>query len=170
MDKKVVFTEEIDRAFNGFALSITFIGFGIFLLLKPEFLFTPIISSVFGAIIGLFGMIGAGIELSRCTKIKGLDNLAVGIVFLLIGVVVHILLDYILVTIFCFLAIIFGVYGFVLGMIQGVYSTIQNAKEKSKSGTIIKAELAGQAILLITEICSLAVAVLNLIQAANITR
>ena len=79
-EKKIVFTKEIDSAINGFALGVSFLGIGIFLLVKPDYFFAPIISYILGAIIGAIGVLGIGVELSKTSKIKGMDNLAIGAV------------------------------------------------------------------------------------------
>ena len=73
-EKKIVFTKEIDGTINGFAIGISFWGIGVFLLLKPDYFFEPIISYIIGATIGAFGVFGAGVELSKTAKIKGIEN------------------------------------------------------------------------------------------------
>ena len=69
--KKIVFSEEIDSALEGYALSLIFIGIGLFLLLKPDYFAEPIVSYIVGAAVGLFGVMGMGVELSKTAKIKG---------------------------------------------------------------------------------------------------
>ena len=70
--REIVFSEEIDSAINGYAIGLSFTGIGIFLLLKPDYFAIPFISYVVGAIIGVIGVLGTGVELSKHSKVKGL--------------------------------------------------------------------------------------------------
>ena len=103
--KKIVFSEEIDSALEGYALSLIFIGIGLFLLLKPDYFAEPIVSYIVGAAVGLFGVMGMGVELSKTAKIKGIDMLSIGAalfaVWLLQYVYIHTL----------WANIVFGVWG-----------------------------------------------------------
>ena len=170
-EKKIVFTKEIDSVINGFALGISFLGIGIFLLVKPDYFFAPIISYILGAIIGAIGVLGIGVELSKTSKIRGMDNLAIGAVLFAIWVISYTKISAVWANVVFFIFLIFGAYAICLGFIQAVYSIISNAKSRvmvdDKPKHAIGA-LIGQVVLLITQICGLVIALLNVIQAVNV--
>lgn len=80
--RQIVLSEEIDSAINGYAIGLSFTGIGVFLLLKPEYFAIPVVSYIVGAIMGVFGVLGTGVELSKHSKVKGMGNLTIGMLFL----------------------------------------------------------------------------------------
>lgn len=166
---KIVFSEEIDSTINGYALGVSFVGIGIFLFLNPDYFQLEVASYIVGAIIGLFGFFGVGTELSKSSEIKGVDNIAIGIIALAIWLWVYLTTNNLWANIFVFVLFVFGCYGCALGLIQGVYSIVHNIKKKKdEQNKISVGKTITQIILFLTEICGLVVAVLNVIQAINV--
>ncbi len=171
-EKKIIFSKEIDSAINGYAIGISFLGIGLFLLFKPDYFFQPLISYIIGAIIGAFGVMGTGIELSKTSKIKGMDNLTIGLVVFALWMVAYIKFSAVWANILFFALLIIGAYAICLGLIQAIYSIVSNIKsrnslESGKSKYSVSS-LIGQVVLLITQLCGLIVAILNVVQAANV--
>lgn len=81
-EKKIEFTEEIDSAINGYALAMTFIIIGVFLLNNLDYFGNNVVSVVILSIFTFIGVVGIFIELSKNKFIKGLDDFGIGIVFL----------------------------------------------------------------------------------------
>ncbi len=165
--KSPIFSEAIDSAINGYAVGISFTGIGVFLLLKPDYFFVPIVSYIVGAVVGAFGVIGTGIELSKTSKIKGLGNLTMGLVVFAIWLVSYIRISAFWANLVFFVFLVFGTYTICLGTIQSIVSISQNIKRvkantdaNEGNGTIIS-----QIVLFLTEMCGLIVAVLNVISA-----
>ena len=170
--KKVLFSEEIDSAINGFAVGFLFIGIGLFLLLKPDYFTVPMVSYIIGAIVGLFGVAGTGVELSHATKIKGMDSFSLGAVAFIGWLVQYIYIGRLWSNILFFALLIFGGYGLLLGLFQAIYSIIHNVKQQSitpengANGKVSVGKLLSQIVLFLTQLCGLAVAVLNVLKAS----
>lgn len=169
-EKKILFSETIDRAINGYALGISFLGIGLFLLLKPNYFFAPIVSYIIGSIIGFIGVCGTGIELSKSSNIKGMDNLAIGLVVSIIWIVIYTKISAIWSNIVFFPLLIIGAYAVCLGLIQGVYSIINNIKMNSRKDKEArsKGSIASQIVLFLTQLCALIVAIINVVKATSI--
>lgn len=171
--KKVVFNAEIDGAINGFAIGFLFIGIGLFLLIRPGYFFAPIASYIVGAIIGLVGVAGTGIELTKATRIKGVDNFSFGAVFFVGWLVQYFYIGKLWSNIVFFAALILGGYGLLLGVFQAIYSIIYNAKNHKKANdtneeTISMGKLFSQIVLFLTQLLGLAVAILNVLKASGL--
>lgn len=168
--KKIVFSETIDSAINGYAVGVSFLGIGLFLLLSPDYFVSPIASYACGAVMGAVGVCGTGFELSKSSKIKGADNLALGLIFMAIWLVTYLNISELWSNIVFFLSLIIGAYAVCLGLIQGVYSIINNIKLMGVGNEKVhsKGNIASQIILFLTQICGLTVAVFNVIKAASV--
>lgn len=68
--KKITFSEEIDSIINGYALGFSFIGIGIFLLLRPMYFFSPIISYIVGAFSVSLVLLALGLNYQSHQKLK----------------------------------------------------------------------------------------------------
>lgn len=171
--KKVVFTKEIDSALTGYALGASFMGIGIFLLLKPDYFSAPLASYIVGAIIGLFGTFGVGVELSKSSKIKGIDNIAFGILFGAGWLLCYIKIRSLVSNIISLILLFIGCYAIFLGLFQGVYSilnNIKNSNQREKDGTEGEkgqSTILSQIILFMTQLCGLGLAIVNIIKALN---
>ena len=171
-EKKTTFSKEIDSAINGYAIGISFAGIGLFLLFNSDYFVYPLISYIIGAIIGAFGVMGTGIELSKTSKIRGVDNFTIGLVVFSVWLFVYLKFSLLWINILSFIFLVFGAYAICLGLIQAIYSVIHNVKSKeSIDGEKRKysvGSLITQVVLLTTQLCGLAVAILNVLKAANI--
>lgn len=170
--KKVVFSETIDSAINGYALGISFAGVGLFLLLNPNYFSAPIVSYILGAIIGVFGVLGTGIELSKSSKVKGLGHITMGMAFLGIWLFGYLKVHVLWLNILLFFLLVLGCYGICLGLFQGVYSVIRNLQDSKKKESADKSSVVGktvtQIVLLLTQLCGLILAVINVIKAISV--
>ena len=66
-EKKVAFSEEIDNSISGFALVITFITVGIFLLFNKGYFENQIVANVVQWTFIVIGCLGFGTEVSTAT-------------------------------------------------------------------------------------------------------
>ena len=170
-NKKILFSEETDSAITGYAIGVSFFAIGLFLLLNPRYFFSPIVSYILGALIGAFGVLGTGLELSRVSKIKGLDNIIFGVVFLMIWFFIYSNFNSLWVNIPSFFLLVFGCYALMLGIIQGAYSIVINHKEKQKENPKIGVfNLISQSVLFLTQLCTLIIAIFNMVKAIGPTR
>ena len=171
-EKKIVFTKEIDSAITGYAIGISFSGIGLFLLLKPDYFGYPIVSCIIGAIIGAFGVMGTGIELSKTSKVKGMDNFTMGLVIFAIWLFVYLKFSFVWSNILCFVLLIIGAFAICLGLIQAIYSIVWNVKSRNpldnEKPKYSKGNIISQIVLLATQMCGLIVAILNVLKAANL--
>lgn len=171
--KKVIFNEEIDSAINGYAVGFLFIGIGLFLFLKPDYFEEPVASYIIGAIIGLFGVMGTGIELSKSAKIKGIDKLCIGAAIFIGWLMQYVYIHSVWTNIAFFVCLVIGAYGILLGLFQAIYSIIHNARKKDKeidgkkTSTFSMGKLISQIVLFLTQLCGLAVAILNILKASG---
>lgn len=174
-DKKqkiIVFSEETDGMINGYAVGLTCIGVGVFLLLKPSYFFSPTVSYIIGALIGALGVIGTGLELDKTSKIKGFGNITMGLVVFATWLVLYVKIKIFWVNILSFGLLVFGCYGTILGIIQGIYSIVRNTHSSrfqspnEKNGIAIGA-LLSQIVLFLTQLCGLTVAIINVVKAFN---
>ncbi len=172
--KKILFSEEIDSAINGFTVGFLFIGIGLFLLLKPDYFAEPVASYIVGAVIGLFGIMGTGVEISKATKIKGMDMFSVGAGFFIAWLVQYVYIHKLWANIAFFVWLVIGVYGLLLGLFRAIYSIIYNARQRPMEGNDAQPKkmnvgnLLSQIVLFLTQLCGLAVAVLNVLKASGI--
>ena len=171
-ERKIVFTKEIDGAITGYAIGIAFSGIGLFLLLRPEYFGLPIISCIVGAIIGAFGVMGTGIELSKTSKIKGMDNFTMGLVVFGLWLFLYLKFSRTWLNALCFILLIIGGFAICQGLIQAIYSVVANVKTRSPLDNTKPQYTVGniisQIVLLATQMCGLAIAILNILKAANI--
>ena len=139
LEKKIEFTEEIDSAINGYAIAMTFIIIGLFLLYNLDYFGNNVVSIVILSIFTFWGVVGTFIELSKNNVIKGLDDFGIGIVIFIPWLLLYILLNNIWSNIFSFIFLVFGTYFLISGIIKIGYSIMINARESNrKITTIIK--------------------------------
>ena len=167
--KEIVFSEEIDSAITGYAIGISFTGIGVFLLLKPDYFAIPLISYIVGAIIGVIGMLGTGIELSKHSKVKGLGKLVTGMICLAGWVLGYILVHSTWLNVLIFILLVVGCYTVCLGLIQGVVSIARNIQANPKEKNEDKSKVIGntltQIVLFLTQLCGLLLAIINVLKA-----
>lgn len=171
--KKIVFTEEIDSAINGFAVGISFTGIGIFLLLRPDYFAIPFVSYVLGAIIGVFGVLGTGFELSKYSKVEGLGNITAGVVLLGIWALAYVKFHALWLNILFFFILVMGCFTLSLGLLQSAVSIIHNIRRSRRESLLENKEqkLKGigsaltQIVLFLTQLCGLLLAIINVLKA-----
>lgn len=137
-EKKICFNERIDSSINGYALAITFIGIGIFLLNNLTYFGNRTVSLVVLAIFSIIGMLGMMLELSKNNKIKGIDDLGVGFFLFLIWLFCFLVINKLCVNIITFFLMIIGIYGIVSGIIKIIVSIfIDDKKERSTTKKVL---------------------------------
>lgn len=166
--REIVFSEEIDSAINGYAIGLSFTGIGLFLLLKPDYFVIPFISYVVGAIIGVIGVLGTGVELSKHSQVKGLGSLVTGILFLGIWALAYVKVHSIWLNIPVFILLVGGCYAVCLGLLQGVVSIARNIRESQRDKSESKGKIIGSAltqiVLFLTQLCGLLLAIINVLK------
>ena len=167
--RQIVFSEEIDSAINGYAIGLSFTGIGVFLLLKPEYFAIPVVSYIVGAIIGVIGVLGTGVELSKHSKVKGMGNLTIGMLFLGCWFWGYVKVHAIWLNVLIFVFLVLGFYSVCLGVIQGAVSIARNIREsqqekKESKGKVIGSALT-QIVLFLTQLCGLLLAIINVLKA-----
>lgn len=130
--KKIIFSEEVDSAINGYALSITFIGVGLFLLNNLNYFGNTIVSIVILTIFTIIGVVGAFSELSKNKLLKGLDDFGTGAIFFGGWLGIYLFINVTWLNIVSFAALILGIYGMSLGLIRVGYSILNDAKRSDK--------------------------------------
>lgn len=170
--KRVTFSKEIDSIITGYALGISLLGIGVFLFLKPTYFAIPLISYITGAIFGVLGVLGIGVELSKSSTIKGLGNFILGMIFFAAWLVVYILVNKWWTNLMSLAFLILGCYAICLGIFQGIYSIILIIRETKKAKDAKqekgKWEVAVKIVLFLTQLCALVVAMLNALKAAGV--
>lgn len=138
-EKEIEFTEEIDSAINGYAIAMTFIIIGLFLLYNLDYFGNNMVSIVILSIFTILGVVGTFVELSKNKIIKGLDDFGIGIVIFIPWLLLYILLNNIWSNIASFILLLVGTYFLISGIIKIGYSIMINAKKSNKkTKTIIK--------------------------------
>ena len=160
--KKIVFSEKIDSAINGYAVGISFLLVSAFVLAKDEYFVYPIISYIIGAFLGIIGILGCGTEISKSAKIKGIDNFLVGAIFVGIWLVYYLNFSIIVLNIIMLLFLIVGCYGVVRGIIEIFFSFFYSTF--GQSDTISKTEKFKNTFLLLTQIFGFALTILNILK------
>lgn len=120
--KKIVFNEEIDSAISGYALAMTFIGIGIFLLNNMDYFNNKIISYIVLGIVSVIGIIGTTVELDKNKVIKGFGDIGVGIVFLLPWLIVYIFSNSLFFKIITLISLLIGGFAFISGILKIIVS------------------------------------------------
>ena len=143
----------------------------MFLLLRPDYFAFPVISYIVGAIIGVIGVLGTGVELSRHSKVKGLGNIVVGMLFLGGWFLGYTQIHAVWLNVSIFLLLVLGCYAVCLGLIQSVVSIVRNIRvtkteKKNSKGKIIGSALT-QIVLFLTQLSGLLLAVINVLKAIS---
>lgn len=159
-DKKTVFSEEIDSSINGYALGITFLLLSVFTILKPDYFIIPMVSYIVGTLLGITGIIGCSLEISKSIEIKGMDTLSLGCIFVGIWFGLNRLCPNIIVNIFAFFILMFGIYGTLRGNFELVYSLLSM---KSKKTEVDKMITFKNIFLFIVQFAGFVLTVLNII-------
>lgn len=162
--KKVVFSEEIDSRINGLTLGFAFIVIGLFLLFVPDYFGSKLAGQIVRWIFIGIGVLGLFVEFGKLkpiSNIKGFDDLWCGVLFLAGWAALFFLTQHWIWNVLGFILLVIGVYGTFLGLFRIVYSIRLNRKERTQT----KATIISDIIMLLTKVVSLALVVLQLINA-----
>lgn len=169
-EKKIRFSEEVDSAIDGFALVITFITVGIFLIFNKNYFDNQTTSTVMQWLFIIIGCLGFGTEISKMNKnrgIKGIDDLMVGIVLLIIWALIYHFVKQNIGHVIGFFVLIIGLYGGCRGLIEIIYSITkigrENKKKKESKLSVVK-----EIILMTSEIAGIALIVIQILQAVKV--
>lgn len=131
-EKKILFSEKIDNAINGYALAITFMGISLFLLNNLNYFGNEIVSKIVLVICAAIGILGTFTELDKNDTIKGLGDLGVGLIFFVPWLLIYIYVKNIFLHILGFILLIIGVYGMMSGIIKVVVSIFYVVPSKER--------------------------------------
>ena len=168
--KKVTFSEEVESSINGFALVITFIIVGIFLLFNKDYFVNQIVATIMQCLFITIGLLGFGTEISKLNKnkgIKGINDLIIGIIMVAIWAVIYYWVKNWIGNLIGFFFLIMGLYGGCRGIIEILYSLIKIKKEHKEiqKGNL---EIIKEIILILSEISGIALIVIQILQAIKI--
>ena len=168
--KKVTFSEEVDSSISEFALVITFIIVGIFLLFNKDYFGNQIVATIIQCLFITIGLLGFGTEISKLNKnrgIKGIDDLIIGIIIVAIWAVIYYWVKNWIGNLIGFFFLIIGLYGGCRGILEILYSLTKinrEHKETQKS----RIEIIKEIILILSEIAGIALIVIQILQAIKI--
>ena len=159
-DKKIVFNKEIDSSISGFALVFAFILIGVFLQFNSNFFSES--NTLIKIIFVIFGIIGFFTEMNNLNlkfKIKGIDNIGIGIVLLLILYILYKFIDFskwfkIFIGIYelmFFIFLLISIYAIFAGLLQMSYSFYLNYKSNEHK----KYKVFSSLIVILTQISGL---------------
>ncbi|WP_088033815.1 hypothetical protein [Evansella clarkii] len=117
-----------EKIIEGIALSIVFLSLSILLYINPDFFEMHVITHTIGAILGLIGLIGFTIEISK-TRFKiteGISEFVTGIILSIIPLLLlfHFYVWY--VNILSLFIGMFALYGLFLGLIKIINQFVRN--------------------------------------------
>ncbi len=169
-EKKIVFSEKIDDSISGFALVITFIVVGIFLLFNKGYFGNEAVAIIIQWLFIIIGCLGFSTEISKMNKnrgIKGIDNLITGIVLIVVWATIYYFIKYWIGNVIGFFILIIGLYGGCKGMIEIGYSIMEisktHRKEEKNKLNVIK-----EVILMLSEIAGISLIVVQILQIIKI--
>lgn len=168
--KKVTFSEGVDSSISGFALVITFIIVGIFLLFNKDYFGNQIVATVIQWLFIAIGLLGFGTEISKLNKnrgIKGIDDLIIGIIIVAIWAVIYYWVKNWIGNLIGFFFLIIGLYGGCRGILEIIYSLTKINKEH-KEAQKSRIEIIKETILILSEIAGIALIVIQILQVIKI--
>lgn len=164
-EKKIVFSEKIDSAINGYAIGITFILISAFLLVNSTYFQWAWLTYAIGSIFGFIGLAGIGVELDKTQKVKGIGNVVIGLFFSAIWLLLYLgFNNNIVANLFAMAAMIIGVYGLVRGLIELFYSVIIETRKSDNSWQ----KTLKSIFVFSTQICGLVLSILNILKIFSI--
>ncbi len=168
--KKITFSEEIDSNISGFALVLTFMSIGIFLLFNKNYFANKIVTSFIQWLFIIIGCLGFSTEISNMNKnrgVKGIDTLVLGLALTIIWALIYYFFKHWIANVIGFFILIIGVYGSFRGILEIIYSIIEiNKKNKNKSEN--KLAIIKEIILVLSELAGMLLIVIQILQAIKI--
>lgn len=168
---KIIFNEKVDSAINGFTLGFALLIISAFLFYKSDYFTNPFVTYILGAIFGAIGFLGTSSQMSESLKIKGMDTMAIGVVLSTIWYIAYVKISTLWANIVFFPILFLGVYAIIYGILQTIYTIYKGVKsilkhtDGKKSGA--KASIT-QIVLFLTQLCSLGLAIVNILKAFNL--
>lgn len=169
-NKDIMFSENIDNSIKGFALVVTFIGTGAFMIFHREYLGDTIIAKIIQWAFIIIGIIGLCIEIHNLIQNKkekqiyGISDFVLGVVFMIIWWLMY---KNNVANIISFIFLVLGLYGTSRGTLEMGYSFINLNKMGKK---IITGNLIKDIVLIISEVLAAVVAIINILQATNLIK
>ncbi len=169
-EKEIIFNESVDDSIFGFALVLTFLSIGIFLMLgNTLFAEFDLIIRIAFIIIGIVGFFTEMDKLNKKYNIVGSNNVFRGLTFLTFLYLIYIKVKYsswivlfkLLYIIAFLLLLLMGMSWIYQGLIQFAYSIYTN----KKSNKLNKKKTASSIIVVVTQILGLALVILQIIEA-----
>ena len=160
---KSYFLKKIDGTINGLTLGISFIVIGLFLIFVPDYFGNKLVGEIVRWIFIIFGTLGLIVEFNKfkISGINGLSDFWVGILLVSCWAALFFLVDTILGNTVGFFCLVLGVYGIILGLLRIFYSFYLKSKDRSES----KESIVSDAIILLTNTASLALVVIQIVEA-----
>lgn len=151
----------IDSKINGYAIGISFLLISTFLLINNTYFYWTGLTYCVGAVFGVIGIAGIGSEIDKSKKIKGIGNLIVGFLCLMVWLAIYFLLkNNPIANTFGMVFLIIGAYGFVRGLLEMFYSIWLSVVNSDRSFTKITKAI----FLFITQLCGLTLTILNILK------
>lgn len=170
-EKKYTFNEAIDNSINNLSVSLTFILIGVLLYFEILKFGNELTSNVIQWCFIIFGVLMIFTGLGKTGddnpyKIKGFDSLSIGFIFIIIWYFFRnfTFFPFIILSV---LILIVGVYGFIRGILEILYS-LKLKFTKLKKESILK--FTSELILFLAKISSLILTILNILKALNIIK
>ena len=161
--KKEIFSQEIDSRIAGFALIITFMFVGIFLLIFPNYFGSLLAASIIRWIFIALGALGFIAEMAKFKeKIPGISDIS-GVFILIIWLVVFLLVEISWVHSIIFLLLIFGIYGVLLGSFKVVYALRNRNLQNKVTSSIKKVDI----LLVIAQLLGIGLVIVQLVTALS---
>ena len=154
-EKRIIFSEKIDDNISTFSVALTFFIIGIFLTYNKNYFQNEIVSTVIKIVfivLGILGFITFVNKFNKNHQIKGMDNLIVGIVVILIWFLIYFYLKSTIANTIMFFFLILGLYGTCRGILEILYSIKNESKnifEVIKRMMSILSELFGIMLIMI---------------------
>lgn len=165
-EKKIVFSEEIDSQIDGLTLGFSFIVIGLFLLFVPDYFGNELAGKIVRWIFIVIGSLGLVVEFGKLkptSNIKGFDELWVGALLLGGWAALFFSTQHPIWHIVGFFCMIIGTYGTFRGLFRIIYSIHLNRKNETQTkGTVVS-----DVLIFLTKIFSLALVVLQLVNAVK---
>ena len=130
-EKRIIFSEKIDDNISTFSVALTFFIIGIFLTYNKNYFQNEIVSTVIKIVfivLGILGFITFVNKFNKNHQIKGMDNLIVGIVVILIWFLIYFYLKSTIANTIMFFFLILGLYGTCRGILEILYSIKNESK------------------------------------------
>lgn len=162
---EIIFSKEIDDKINGFAVVITFIITGLFLIFNMNYFGNLMVSNIIRWIFIAIGILGFFVEFPKIikNKIKGISDFILGIVFLSIWAICFFSRNIWLINIISLFFFVFGLFGSLKGFFEIICSLRSIRREHIENKGIITVDV----LLIISHMLGIALVIIQIIKALN---